>query len=320
MKKNIFCPTVVLITAMMIFLSSCSHSSLDKENTTPQAQTEQENVQKEQVISLETQGIELDGVQNARQLGGYICADGRKIKDGVLLRSAALGGLTDEGAKTLAEKYNLKYIFDFRMDTERQALPDKAVEGAENLSLPVFSYTIYGDEILSEIKEAAESGNSEQTQLILAKNHGLLKIYKNMLLTEEGKQAYKSFFDTLLTLEDGEAVLWHCSQGKDRAGMAAVLLLYALGADEETITADYLLTNDSYAEIIAQGNEKAAELGLNEDETKEYIGFLAGVDKEFLDAAIESLNENYGSVQNYLKDGLELSDEDIETLRKKFLE
>ncbi len=51
-------------------------------------------------ITLEAQSIELDGVNNARQLGGYVCSDGRKIKDGVLLRSAALDNLTDEGAKT----------------------------------------------------------------------------------------------------------------------------------------------------------------------------------------------------------------------------
>ncbi len=271
-------------------------------------------------VSLETQAIELDGVANARQLGGYVCADGRKIKDGVLLRSAALSTLTDEGAKTLSEKYNLKYIFDFRTDSEREAQPDKEVEGAENVWLPVFTTSLYDEETMAAIMEARKTNDPEQTYITLAKHKGLSTIYSKMLVTEDGKKAYSEFFYKLLSLEDGGSVLWHCTQGKDRAGLAAVLLLYALGADEETIKRDYLLTNDSYADLIAESEAKAAELGLTEDETKEYVGTAAAVYEDFLNLAIGSVKDVYGSVESYLTDGLGLSDDDIKTLRDKFLE
>ncbi len=278
------------------------------------------DIEEPPTVSLETQAIELDGVANARQLGGYVCADGRKIKDGVLLRSAALSTLTDEGAKTLSEKYHLKYIFDFRMESERAAQPDKEVEGAENLSLPVFGSALYDEETMAAMKEAMQTGDPEQTYITLAKHKGLSTIYSKMLVTDEGKKAYSEFFDKLLTVGDGEAVLWHCTQGKDRAGMAAVLLLYALGADEETIMQDYLLTNDSYKDLIAESEAKAKELGLNEDETKEFTGTAAAVYEDFLNLAVDSVKTEYGSVENYLKDGLGLTEEDIKTLQDKFLE
>ena len=271
-------------------------------------------------VSLETQAIELDGVGNARQLGGYVCADGRTIKDGVLLRSAALSTLTDEGAKTLAEKYHLRYVFDFRTETERSAQPDKEVEGAENVWLPAFASSLYDDETVAAIMEARKTNDPEQTSVALAKHKGVSTIYSKLLVSDEGKKAYSEFFDKLLTVGDGEAVLWHCTQGKDRAGMAAVLLLYALGADEDTIKQDYLLTNDSYKDLIAQSEARAAELGLDEDETKEYVGTAAAVYEDFFNIAVDSVKAEYGSVENYLTDGLGLTDDDITALRDKFLE
>ena len=280
----------------------------------------QEKEEQPPTVSLETQAIELDGVANARQLGGYVCADGRKIKDGVLLRSAALSTLTDEGAKTLAEKYHLRYVFDFRMDTERSAQPDKEVEGAENVWLPVFTSSLYDDETVAAIMEARKTNDPEQTYITLAKHKGLSTIYSKMLLTDEGKKAYSEFFDKLLTVGDGEAVLWHCTQGKDRAGMAAVLLLYALGADEDTIKQDYLLTNDSYKDLITKSEARAAELGLTEDETKEYVGTAAAVYEDFFNIAVDGVKAEYGSVENYLTEGLGLTDDNIAALRDKFLE
>ena len=238
MKKAITYIIALAASASLMLCAACSAENGEKEGQPP-------------TVSMETQAIDLDGVANARQLGGYVCADGRKIKDGVLLRSAALSTLTDEGAKTLSEKYHLKYVFDFRMDSESKAQPDKEVAGAENVWLPVFSSALYDDDTMEAIKEGMKTGSAEQTYVILAKHKGLSTIYSKMLVTDEGKKAYSEFFNKLLTVGDGEAVLWHCTQGKDRAGMAAVLLLYALGADEETIRQDYMLTNEAYADLIA---------------------------------------------------------------------
>ncbi len=305
----------LLLAAALLLLPSCARQE-DDQGQTPPEQTQGETT----VISAETQKIDLEGVGNARQLGGYLCADGRRVKDGVLLRSGALNALTEAGAQTLAEQYHLRYIFDFRMPSEREAQPDVEVPGAENLSLSVFSTAIYGEKIPGELREAMASGDQGQVAVTLAKNQGLTTIYENMLLTEEGQQAYAAFFRTLVDdVAEGEAVLWHCTQGKDRAGMASALLLYALGADEATVKADYLLTNDFYPDLIQQSTQRAQALGLTEEETREFVALAAAVDEGFFDAAMDSVRENYGSVQSYLENQLGLSPEDQTALRDKFL-
>ena len=93
-----------------------------------------------------------------------------------------------------------------------------------------------------------------------------------------------------------------------------------VGADEETIKQDYLLTNDSYKDLIAESEARASELNLTEDETKEFVGTAAAVYEDFFNIAIDSVKAEYGSVENYLTDGLGLTDDDITALRDKFLE
>ncbi|MBQ6256673.1 MAG: tyrosine-protein phosphatase, partial [Clostridia bacterium] len=49
------------------------------------------------------------------------------------------------------------------------------------------------------------------------------------------KAGYSQFFQALLALPEDRALLFHCSQGKDRTGCGAMLILFALGVDEETV-------------------------------------------------------------------------------------
>ena len=53
---------------------------------------------------------------------------------------------------------------------------------------------------------------------------------------------FAEFFDLLLA--SPEPTVFHCTAGKDRTGVAAALLLHALGATREEILRDYLLTNE----------------------------------------------------------------------------
>ena len=64
--------------------------------------------------------IGLSGVENARQLGGYRCAGGKKIRDGVLLRSGKPSGATQEDIRLLTGKYRLTKVIDLRMSGRMQ--------------------------------------------------------------------------------------------------------------------------------------------------------------------------------------------------------
>lgn len=270
-------------------------------------------------ISMATQGIRLDGVSNSRQLGGYICQDGRKIKQNTLLRTGELCGLTIDGAKMLAEQYGVKNIIDFRMESERTGAVDREVPGAKNTWISVMEMSDYGVEIQDVFRAAVEL-KMDRTQAMLenAKAGFAAKMYDRILLTDRAKRGYLQFFRILLSQKDG-AVLWHCSAGKDRAGLASALLLYALGADGETIMADYMLSSESYREKAEFMAAFAGVNNLNEEAVQDAIAMVS-VLPEYLNRAFEAITDEYGSVHSYLNKALGVSDKDIERLRDRFLE
>lgn len=270
-------------------------------------------------ISMATQGIDLEGVSNARQLGGYTCRDGRKIRQNVLLRTGELCGLTPEGTRLLAEQYKVKNIIDFRMESEYAEAADREVPGAENTWISVMEMSDYGADI-QEVLRAAVELKMDRTQAMLenAKVGFVAKMYEGILLTERAKCGYSRFFRILLSQEDG-AVLWHCSAGKDRAGLGSALLLYALGADEETIMADYMLSSEAYREK-AEFMAAFADANNLDKEAKQDAIAMVSVFPEYLKRAFDAVKAEYGSVHGYLNNALCVSDEDMERLRERFLE
>lgn len=270
-------------------------------------------------ISMAAQRLDLDGVSNARQLGGYICQDGRRIKRNVLLRTGELCELTPVGAKVLAEQYAVKSIIDFRMESERAEAADKEVPGAKNTWISVMEMSDYGADI-QEVLRAAVELKMDRTQAMLenAKAGFVAKMYDSILLTNRAICGYSQFFKILLSQKDG-AVLWHCSAGKDRAGLASALLLYALGADEETVVADYMLSSEAYREKAELMAAFAAANHLNEEAARDAVAMVS-VFPEYLKRAFDGIKDNYGSVHGYLNNALGVSGEDMERLRNKFLE
>lgn len=83
--------------------------------------------------------------------------------------------------------------------------------------------------------------------------HHLKRCYNNIIFSEHAKKTYRTFFDYLLkNTHNNETLLFHCSEGKDRPGMASVFLLSALDFDFETIKQDYLLTNSATTNYLDQ--------------------------------------------------------------------
>lgn len=113
--------------------------------------------------------------------------------------------------------------------------------------------------------------------------------------------------------------MWHCSAGKDRAGIAPALLLYALGADEETIVADYMLSSEAYREKVESMTAFAAANNLDEEAARDAIAMVS-VFPEYLKRALDAVKNEYGPVYSYLNNASGVSDKDMERLRDRFLE
>ena len=142
--------------------------------------------------------------------------------------------------------------------------------------------------------------------------------YVTCLLGEDGKRAYREFFETLLAAEDG-ATLWHCTEGKDRAGLASVLVEYALGVPMPHIRADYLATNLFVRDAAEEILDALAGHGLLEHVDLD-VDSIFYADMDYLDAALEAVEQECGGMDAYLAAVLGVGEHERERLRELYLQ
>jgi protein-tyrosine phosphatase len=273
--------------------------------------------------SVESQTIGLEGVGNARQLGGYVGEGGRTVKDGVLLRTAALGEATEGDIARLGEVYHLAEVIDLRMDREVGPAPDPEIEGVKNLHLSIMDERAMLQKVQEADPEDAEKLNSgnQVDKLRIYIKLGVLgdQMYVNFLSADQGKEGYAKMFQELLALPEGQSLLFHCTQGKDRTGCAAMLILSVLGVDEDTILADYMLTNEFNADLIAGERQKLIDSGVKEDELDSIMIAMDQVYPQMMTNALDWMKDTYGSVKGYVTQELGVTEDQIVQLQDKFL-
>lgn len=246
--------------------------------------------------------IPFEGLPNTRDLGGMPAADGRRIKSRCLLRSGLLAPATAADLARLRDEYRLGLDIDLRTDVECSERPDPIDElpGVRFVHLPVFqeygSGVSRSDEDMDRVRAQMRRGEVEPAQLMIT-------LYPYLVIDDLGVAAYRSFFQEILKLEEG-AVLWHCTAGKDRCGMASVLMEVALGVPWEVVKADYMATNRFYGIDLA---------------TCDPMDYLNGVDPRYLAAAVDAIEDAYGSVEEYLSRALGVDRAARDELRARYL-
>ncbi|MGN1279048.1 MAG: tyrosine-protein phosphatase [Limosilactobacillus sp.] len=251
---------------------------------------------------------------NFRDLGGYQTTDGRTIKWRQLLRTGSLATLSDDDLATL-DRIPVTQDIDLRGQAEVQQMPDRVPQRATYYHLPVFAEdetdASHSDEEIA--KRMQEVGNGYRH---------MLTVYSRMVTIPSAKQAFQQLFDRLLANQGG-ATIFHCTAGKDRTGMAAFLILSALGVPRETIQDDYLLTNQVTQDFregwLAQMRKKLPKTPAT-DTLIANRRALASVNADYLNTAIKTIEGQYGDVQHYLTDYLGLSNDQLHQLRDRYLE
>ena len=244
--------------------------------------------------------ILLQGQPNFRDLGGYFTLQNKKVKDNVIFRSGQLHTLTKEDTKTL-EEISLKTLIDFRTPFEIESQPHVNITTIKSLH----TLNIMPGNITPEsIKDMVLSGDIEST------NNFLKNLNKSLVL--ENQKEYTEFFKILQ--ENTDPLVFNCSAGKDRTGLAAALLLHALGVDTKYIIKDYLNTNDRVAPNIKLYTET---YGLTEISQQIALKNLLTVQKQFIDEAFNTILQQYGSINDFLTKNLQV---DIPLLQEKYLE
>lgn len=255
--------------------------------------------------------LNVSGGFNFRELGGYPTIDGHSIKWQRVIRTATLAHLTEADQQLLLD-YGIKYDVDFRSNDEVTKAPDQIPAIINYQHLPVFpedktEASKTEAEIKAELQDKRENGRQH-----------MIDTYQEMIELPQSHEAYRQFFNTLLANTDDDAVLFHCTAGKDRTGMGAVFFLSALGVDNDLIRQDYLLTNQALSPLINDRLAKARENGMT-GALLDSLKAVISVSEDYFDTAMATIKTNYGDMNQFLTEALSLSATEINDLKRLYL-
>jgi protein-tyrosine phosphatase len=259
--------------------------------------------------------IPLEGQPNFRDLGGYETADGHTVKWGEVFRSGELPELTDEDVARL-EDLGLRTVVNFLLPEEIEMHgPDRLPAGVREVPQAIAGER--AAELSLAAQEAIRSGQFEDLPPEMNPKF-------HRLLLEEGKAEYAALIRELMDPAN-RPLAYHCSHGVHRTGTASAILLSALGVPWETVREDYLLSNTYRAEEIeaqltrirqAVATSRGVDPGEVDMTNVEAFYVLDGA---YIDGSLEQAIEQYGSMEGYIRDGLSISDEEIQLLRAELL-
>lgn len=248
-------------------------------------------------------------IDNCRDLAGMKTASGKSIKPGKLIRAAHLGR-ADEHDRLTLENLGISDVVDFRTDWEIMLKPDRKIKNAAHHHDPVYHETDLKNAAGSQLKFVEEAAEDSRKMLEAG--------YRAAIKNPDSIKAWRKYFDILLNAEGG--VLFHCTQGKDRTGLAAALIETALGVGRQDVLDDYMQTN-LYMTKAAEEDRMAVmklfnrHLSLAEEDIDTYLF----AHEDCFQAAEQEIINGWGSWQGYLQDAIGLSDAEIALLQEKYL-
>jgi protein-tyrosine phosphatase len=230
--------------------------------------------------------FKIRGAANFRALGW--------TKPNVLFRSDHLGALDESDARQI-QSLGIRRVLDFRGVNER-ASAVCALPGVTVHSLAI------EPTIVQVINDLVAAGQELSAADVVAH---MQDTYRGFV--RHNTHRFAQFFAHLL--ESNEPTVFHCTAGKDRTGFAAALVLHALGASRDEVMRDYLLTNERLK--MPEGSRYGMR--------REVASVLFRVQPEFLDAAFETVDREYGGLEPYFKEGLGLGSAQRERLKELYL-
>lgn len=212
---------------------------------------------------------DIPGIQNIRDIGGYQAKNGKTVRKGRFIRSAALSGVTKPGEDALLA-LGVECVIDLRSNAERKIAPD-TLEHHRNVHyahIPMLDY----------ISSNLASGDFTSFPKSMA------EMYIGLL--EHAGESFRRIFG-LFSDERFNGYVFHCTAGKDRTGVTAMLLLGLAGVADEMIVEDY-----AYTEALTEP--------VGEDYLPDLPRYLFGANPETMRAAIAHIRGAYVDISSYL--------------------
>ncbi|MEV6073130.1 tyrosine-protein phosphatase [Nocardia sp. NPDC052001] len=256
--------------------------------------------------------IELQGAVNVRDLGGYRTYDGAKVKSGKVIRSDALGKLTDADVQKLGSLH-LQTVIDLRTPAEVQAL------GADRLpsGVPLVARAIDDTGMFTKMYQAIGSKDPVQQEALLGGGKAeqiMGDVYRSFLTPDSLTKFGQSVRDLANT---GNATLFHCTAGKDRTGWLSYVTLRAVGVPEGTARQDYLLSNQYRAAADAALRAQLKQGGIMQN--PDLLIPLQEVREDYLNIAVSQVDSQFGDFGKFLTQGLGLDAGTLLKLRKNLV-
>lgn len=252
-------------------------------------------------VTAATRNINIPGIQNFRDLGGYATNKGKEVRWGMVYRSGEMDNLPYSSLHEL-KNIGIKTIIDLRANNELCGVAPLKENGFNVIHIPVGVLSI--EKLVQQLR-AGTIRNDSISKLIMELNREFVTLYR---------EEFKRVFEVLLEKENYPVVI-NSVTGKEKVGLASALLLSSLGVSDDNILFDYQLNNKYFD--IPKASNFGYSLPVN---AQEAITTLYSAREDFINAAKAQIEKNYGDVATYLQHGLELSGEDLRHIRSILLE
>ena len=251
--------------------------------------------------------LTLDGPLNFRDIGGYKNKQGKQVKWNKIYRSDGLSSLSYNDQIKL-EKRKITIDCDLRSSYEKSSAPDRLWTGVKYVDTPLYS---------NDINDGKASNKFFRFwhHLPDMSDNFIGSIYQKAILSEHSQKEFAKIFKQLLILPEDQALVYHCSAGKDRTGMTTALILMALNVDDDTISRDYLLTNSLYSFALAKNfpdNDEISKMVAKMNTTKGEGVAIRGI--------TETIRAAWGSFDRFFKKELGFTQNDLDKFRQMYLE
>ena len=212
-------------------------------------------------------------VFNFRDLGGHVAGDGRRVRSGVLYRSAAPTDATEADVELLERQLGVQTRIDLRHATERERFPTTRTWPGGEVHLPLFR----PDDTLRQFPTLGEGYVDA-----LSRPHVAARLLEVLSLLAQEVEVPAVFF---------------CSAGKDRTGLVAAAILGSLGVSDEAVADDYARSAESLETMYAfwaRRPNSAIEEALR---THPHV---MGAPRNAMTTLLTKVRQDFGSMRGYL--------------------
>ncbi|MFC6095144.1 tyrosine-protein phosphatase [Flavobacterium qiangtangense] len=287
---------IVSFVIILFLFTSCATnfpSSFDKKSLV------------ENAVNSEKRFVKLKKTTNFRDVGGISTIEGKTIKWGKIYRSDNLSKLKEKEF-TKFKSLKIETVIDLRTEAETSEKEDNLPTETAYISIPIVSDQ--GD-LMGQMKE---------------------KVLRGEVSEEESKELMREFYSKAITenipllrasiqkiIGSENAILYHCSAGKDRTGIVTALLLSLANVDRATIVNEYLLSNYYRKSKIKSTIRKAKFLKIIRPKinTNVILNFMS-VDEIYINTMFEIIDNKYGGMDSFITNELKIDDK----MRKNFIE